>query len=370
MKLMVAGGGTGGHLFPGISLGFAWLERVPQGEVFFVGTTKGLEQKVVPQAGFRLLFIDQTPLKGRSVFNTLKSLLRLPRSLIQAIRLVRKERPDVATGVGGYASGPAILAAWLLGVPTLLFEANAIPGLTNRILGVVAKKIVSPYVTTGAYFSRKKLVISGVPVRPQLIEAAKNHNEKNGAEHEQPKSPTIFIFGGSQGATAINCAAIDASEALLSRGCQIVHQTGTADFLRVQSAYADKKLQVEVRAFIDDMAAVYRRSDLVVCRAGASTLAELAMMGKPSLLVPLPSAADDHQTYNARAYEKAGAALVLPQSELNGARLSREIQSLIADSIRLHTMSEAVKKFADIDAAQKMCDLCTQLAQKNAESWT
>jgi UDP-N-acetylglucosamine--N-acetylmuramyl-(pentapeptide) pyrophosphoryl-undecaprenol N-acetylglucosamine transferase len=352
MKLMIAGGGTGGHLFPGVAVARRWLERAPQGEVFFVGTARGLESKVVPAAGFRLLLIDQVGLKNRGIKGLLRALWLLPRSFAQSLAIVRRERPAVALGVGGYAAGPAMLAAWLLRVPSLILEPNAMPGLTNRILGAVVRRVVSPYDRARDHFPARKLLKAGIPVRAELAQALA------GVRAEATRS--LLVFGGSQGARAINEAAMVAVPQLVREGVKVLHQTGPADFARVSAAYAG--LAVDVREFITDMAAAYAGCDLVVCRSGASTLAELGIVGRASILVPLPTAADDHQTKNAQAFVEAGAAMLLPQKDLTPESFSRDVRALMNDEPRRARMAAAAKHEGDPDAADKLCGVCLELA--------
>ncbi|MCC6810065.1 MAG: undecaprenyldiphospho-muramoylpentapeptide beta-N-acetylglucosaminyltransferase [Deltaproteobacteria bacterium] len=354
MKLMIAGGGTGGHLFPGIALAGAWVERAPKGEVFFVGTERGLEVKIVPAAGYRLELIDQVGIKRRGLVQTLKGLFMLPKSILQSMRIVRREKPAVAVGVGGYAAGPAILAAWLLRVPTLILEPNAVPGLTNRILAKIARVAISPYERAAAYFG-KKLVKAGIPVRPQIANAL-----KTAAATAQARRG-VLVFGGSQGAKAINDAVMQAAPRWAQSGVRVVHQTGPADRARVEAAYAG--MGIDVRDFIHDMAAEYAACDLVVCRAGASSLAELALCGKPAVLIPLPTAADDHQTKNAQAFADAGAGVLLRQSELTPERLDTTVRELLGDVTKLMAMADAAKKLGDPDAASRLADMCINLAE-------
>lgn len=357
-KLMVAGGGTGGHLFPGIAVARVFDER--GGESFFVGTARGLETRVVPQAGYRLLLVDQVGLKGKGWRGYLRGLWALPRSLFQSWQLIRRERPSVALGVGGYASGPAMLLAALCGVPTVLLEPNAVPGLTNRILGTVARLVVSPYQRAEAHFSPRKLRKLGIPVRRELAEQLASGVQDSRVSAAKP-GQRVLIFGGSQGAKAINDAAIDAVKKLVQRGSiSVVHQAGKTDFARVQAAY-DGQPNVVVREFIDDMASEYRQADLVVCRAGASSLAELAIVGRASLLIPLPSAADDHQTKNAESFAEAGAAVMLRQRDLSSQTLYANMSALLDDHHKREAMAKAAQALGDKDAAQRVAELCIGL---------
>lgn len=350
MKLMIAGGGTGGHLFPGIALASAWVKTAPQGEVFFVGTERGLEVKIVPQNGYRLELIDQVGIKRRGFVQTLKGLFMLPRSLFQSLRIVRREKPAVAVGVGGYAAGPAMVAAWLMRVPTLILEPNAVPGLTNRLLAKIARVAISPYDRARQHFG-KKLVKLGIPVRPQIAAAFK--------EARAGERPAVLIFGGSQGARAINEAVMVAAPAW-AKIANVVHQTGPADRDRVQAAYGSAA--IDVKDFIQDMAAAYSACDLVVCRAGASSLAELALCGKPAVLIPLPTATDDHQTKNALAFADAGAGILMKQSEMTPEKLRDTVLALLQDRPKLAAMAAKAKTLGDPQAAERLATMCLELA--------
>lgn len=352
MKLMIAGGGTGGHLFPGVAVARRWLKRAPNAEVFFVGTARGLENKVIPAAGLRLVLIDQVGLKNRGIGGLLKALWMLPRSFMQSIAILRREKPAVALGVGGYAAGPAMAAAWFLRIPALILEPNAMPGLTNRILGALVRRVVSPYDRAREHFPARKLVKAGIPVRAELAQALANVQT-----HAQR---SLLIFGGSQGARAINEAAMVAVPALVREGVKVLHQTGPADFAKVKAAY--EGLDCDVREFITDMASAYGGCDLVVCRSGASTLAELGIVGRASILVPLPTAADDHQTKNAQSFVEAGAAVLLPQKDLTPESLLLQVRALMGDEPRRAAMAAAAKKEGDPDAANRLCGLCLEMA--------
>ena len=359
MRVLIAAGGTGGHIYPGIAVAKEVTRRDPQSAVRFVGTAKGLENRLVPQAGFELSLIESAGLKNVGAAGKLKGLLMLPKSFLAARRLVREFRPDVVVGAGGYVSGPVLMTAALMRVPTLVMESNALPGFTNRRLALFVDAAAVSFDESLAYF-RGKGVVTGNPVRREFFEI--------GRKERDPSRFSLLVFGGSQGARAIN-EALAASLAHLERHrdvLSIVHQTGEADFEKVRSAYeaAGWGARADVRKYIDDMVARFAESDLVVCRAGATTTAELVAAGKASLMVPFPFAADDHQRKNAEALEKAGASRMVLQQDATGERLAREIGELVENPVRVTRMEEAARALARGDAAAAAVDLMEKLAGK------
>ncbi len=356
MRVMIAGGGTGGHLFPGIAVAEEVSTRHPKNSVVFVGTNRGLEARVVPAAGFRFESIPSQGLKGKSLLKMLLALLTIPVSLFAAFRVLRRHKPDVVLGVGGYSSGPVVLAAWLLGLPTAVQEQNAVPGLTNRILGRLVKAVFVAFEEAGAPFDHKKVHVIGNPIRRKLLENFLRSN----APHERF---SILILGGSLGAVGLNRLVVGALPHLasLANEIEIVHQTGEKDHASVAAAYASSGLKGEARAFIDDMSDAYARADLVICRAGATTVAELGVCKKASILVPFPHATDDHQATNARALVDAGAALMFREHELDGAKLAEQIRALKADPGRLKKMEKAAGLLGRPEAAKEIADVCVDL---------
>lgn len=350
MKVLIAGGGTGGHLFPGIALAQELRQRDPSGQVLFVGSPRGIEARAVPKAGFDLTLLPISGLRRMGVKELLLGLARLPVALWQAAGVVRRFRPDVAVSVGGYAAGPAVLMARIWGVPCVVMEQNTVPGFTNKVLGRLAKRVITALPSRG--FQAEKTVVLGNPVRQDLL-----------AVREMPYAPEtplrVLLFGGSQGARALNRAMIEAAPALgaLSSPPRIVHQSGPYDADAVRDAYAAAGLQdAQVVAFIDDMAAAYADADLIICRAGATSLAELTVCGRPALLVPFPAAVDDHQTVNAKTAQEAGAARMLPQSELSSERLVGCIEELAHDHERLRRMARASHELGRPHAARSIAD--------------
>jgi UDP-N-acetylglucosamine--N-acetylmuramyl-(pentapeptide) pyrophosphoryl-undecaprenol N-acetylglucosamine transferase len=356
---MIAAGGTGGHIYPGIAVANEIKQREPDSVVRFVGTAKGLEKKLVPEAGFELSLIKSTGLKNVGMTGKIKGALLLPRGFFEAWKLIKDFRPDVVVGAGGYVSGPVLLMAYFMGVPTMAMESNALPGFTNRKLARFIDKAALSFPEAQEYFNGKG-VITGNPVRREFFDIEPKPQEE-GEFH-------LLIFGGSQGASAINNAMIEALQfldAYLER-LHITHQTGESDLEGVRKGYADAGWAgADVRPYISDMVAAFAESDLVICRAGATTCAELAAAGKAAVMVPLPTAADDHQRKNAEALQTAGAATMILQAELSGERLAGEIKTLADAPEKLNAMAEAARKLAKAEAAKITVDMIEELAVKN-----
>lgn len=357
MRVLIAAGGTGGHIYPGIAVAKEIKRRRPEAEVRFVGTARGLENRLVPQAGFQLSLIESEGLKNVSAVARARGLLLLPKSFFAARRLIREFRPQIVIGAGGYVSGPVLLTAAMMRIPTLVMESNALPGWTNRTLARFVNKAAVSFEASLPFF-RGKGVVTGNPVRREFFEIEK----KPGSAGQV----TILVFGGSQGARAINEAMIAALPQLsaIKDRVRITHQTGEADFERVSAGYeaASWRERVEVRRYIDDMVAAFAESDLVICRAGATTTAELIAAGKASVMVPFPFAADDHQRKNAEALEHAGAARMILQHELTGERLANELQELIEAPAQITEMERASRSFARGDAAAAVVDIVFEMA--------
>ena len=335
MDVLIAGGGTGGHLFPGIALAQEVQKRDPNARIVFVGSPKGIEKHAVPKAGFDLSLIPVSGLRSKGMKDRLLGLARLPIAMMKAFWVVLRFRPDVAVSCGGYAAGPAVMAARILGIPCIVLEQNAVPGVTNRILGKFARRIIAALPVKG--FAPDKVRVLGNPVRADLLRV-------RDTGYTQSETPQILLFGGSQGARALNEAMMELAPILEQKevNVRIVHQTGRLDYERVKAHYKSQGIQrIEARQFIDDMASEYEAADLVICRAGATTIAELTVVGRPSILVPFPFAVDDHQTANALELENLGAALHLPQTELSADKLLELIQSFLADSEKLNAMAKA-----------------------------
>ncbi len=344
LRVLIAGGGTGGHLFPGVAL--AEEVRARGGEVLFVGTQRGIEARVLPEQGWALQTIDATGIKGRGIKGLLAGLLRLPLAWWQSLQIVRRFRPDVVVGVGGYASGPVVATAAMLFKPTAILEQNSIPGITNRILSRVVRQVYCTFPDRGGFFPRRKVVLTGNPIRRPIL-AALQAAGTGATSAAEARAPRLFVFGGSQGARAINDMLLAAIPELLARvpKLEIWHQTGRGDAQRVEAAYAALGLagpRVRVAEFLTDMATPYAWCDLVLCRAGATSLAELAAAGRPAVLVPFPHATDNHQEHNADALVEARAAVLLREREWSAGQLAGELAGLLADPARLAGMRSAM----------------------------
>ncbi|QQR89423.1 MAG: undecaprenyldiphospho-muramoylpentapeptide beta-N-acetylglucosaminyltransferase [Myxococcales bacterium] len=325
-RLVVAGGGTGGHLFPGIAVVEELRRRSPGIEVIFVGTKRGIEHRLLPQRGERLEYVEVESLKGRSLLGFAASLTRLPRSLWRAFRLLRSIKPSVVLGVGGYASGPVVFVAALMGIPTALLEQNAHVGLTNRLLGKVVKRAYLSFQSTAAIFGKRKARVLGNPVRREFVDAARLAKaDPQGFRSARHK---IVVFGGSQGAKALN-EQLPEAMALLKKehgidDLCVVHQSGQSMQAQVQEHYNALGIEAEVLPFVENVLRQYREASVIVARAGATTVAELCAVGRASVLVPYPFAADDHQNVNAKELEQVGAAERIEQSSLDAGVLASE----------------------------------------------
>lgn len=352
MKVLFAAGGTGGHIYPAIAVANELLQRDQTSIVKFVGTERGLETRLVPQNGFELLTIDSTGLKNVGLLGQLRGLVLLPKSFLQARRLLKELDPDVVVGAGGYVTGPVLLMASFLRIPTLVMDSNALPGFTNRRLARFVSKAALTFEESLKFFPAKG-VVTGNPVRKEFFDVdPKSRDEK----------VNLLIFGGSQGARAINFAMVDALKFLQQEKLNIVHQTGELDFEKVEKGYVDSHWQADIRRYITDMVSEFANADLVICRAGATTCAELAAAGKAAIMVPLPTAADDHQRKNAEALEKSGAAKMILQKDLTGECLANEIERLIKSPAEITAMEDSARKLAKADAAKKTVDIIEELA--------
>ncbi len=361
MRVLIAGGGTGGHLYPGIALARELMRRDASTEVTFVGTAQGIEARVLPRERFVLDLIRVAGLKGKSRITRARGFLLLPVAAADAWRVLSKRRPDVVIGVGGFASGPVLALAAARGYPTMLLEQNALPGITNRLLARVVRAAAVNFETALAYFPRTGFV-AGNPVRPEFFPA---QTEEANDHTKQPRDAAgVLIFGGSQGAHAINVAMVEAASRLAASGIRlaITHQTGERDLDLVRSAYANAGLEARVEAFIYEIDREMKAADVVICRAGATTLAELAASGTPAILVPLPTSTDDHQRRNADVVARAGAAVALEERELTGDTLAVAITGLVGDAERRRRMAIAARQLARPDAAQRIADRVEQLA--------
>ena len=362
MRAILAGGGTGGHVIPALAIANE-LKKSYGAELLFIGTARGIENPLVPAAGYPLQLVRVGALKNVSWMTRAKTAFDLPRALWDAGRMLNQFAPDVVIGVGGYASGPAMLAAVIKHIPTLAFEPNVVPGFANRVVAHFVSAAAVHFEETAKYFRHGE--VTGVPVRQAFFEIA----PKRGG------TPTLLVFGGSQGAHAINAAMIRCLRVLQREapGIHILHQTGERDYNDALAAYqslkdtageAAPKLTFEVFKFIEDMPAAFARADLLVCRSGASTVAEITAAGKPAIFVPFPRAADDHQRINAEALARHGAAVVVEESKLEGVWLAETIAALLPDSSRLQKMSRAARELAHPSAARDIAAMAAKISDQ------
>lgn len=363
MKLLIAGGGTGGHLFPGIAVAEEFLSRDPANEVLFVGTERGVEAKLLPKLGYRLELIAAAGVRGKSLFGQLKGVAGLLYGYSQSRKILKEFKPDLVLGVGGYASAPALLAARGLLIPRFVHEQNAIPGMTNKILSRFARQAFISLEESRKFFPEKTTLLTGNPLRKQILDQVANppcsqssfppfdKGEIEGRFH-------LLVFGGSLGAHSINMTLASAAPLLakMNEALTITHQTGEKDCAEVTAAYRAVGVAANVVPFIDNMAAEYRRADLIVCRAGATTIAEVTACGKPCIFIPFPHAVDDHQRKNAEALLKCSAGFMLLERELNPESLVRQIEELVAAPELLRVTGENARSIARLDAAKIIVD--------------
>jgi len=372
MRVLIAAGGTGGHIYPGIAVAQEILRRDANAIVRFVGTARGLESRLVPQAGFALTLIDSSGLKNVSLAVRARGVATLPKSFLSTLSLLREFKPDVVVGAGGYVSGPVVLTASLIKRPTLVMESNALPGWTNRVLARFVDRAAVSFEEALPFF-RGKAVVTGNPVRRDFFEIPK--------KVRNPDVFSILVFGGSQGARAINEAMMAALPLLKTSpiALRIKHQTGPSDFEKVEASYrnagwtanvvlrqADSLSCVaDVSSYIDNMVDDFAKADLVICRAGATTTAELIAAGKAALMIPFPFAADDHQRKNAEALQVSGAARMILQQDLTGERLAKEIIELAQQPSAIDEMETSIRKLQRGDAAAAAVNIIEKLANRN-----
>ncbi len=352
MRAILAGGGTGGHVIPALAIAHE-IQKLYSAEVLFIGTSRGLENRLVPAAGFPLHLIEVGALNQVSFATRLQTFFGLPAAVWQARNVLSEFQPDVVIGVGGYASGPTMLATIWRGIPTLAFEPNVVPGFANRVVARWVSAAAVHFEETARYFPNAE--VTGVPVRQAFFEIAPKPSATE---------PTLLVFGGSQGAHAINHAMVQCLPELLQQSPQlhIIHQTGERDYNDVQAAYQSAGSSAEVHKFIADMPAFFARADLLLCRSGASTVAEITAAGRPAIFVPFPRAADDHQRVNAQALERAGAAVVLEETRLDQVWLVETVSALLQDKARLARMGQAARALAHPGAARDIAVMAARLA--------
>ena len=357
MRLLIAGGGTGGHLFPGIAVAEEFLSRDNANEVLFVGTERGIESRLLPRLGYRLECITASGIKGQSPVAKVRSAAQIIYGYAQSRRILKAFRPDLVLGVGGYASAPVVLAARGLQIRRFIHEQNAIPGLTNKLLARFAEKVFISIEETRKFFPEERTVLTGNPLRKEILSQVPLAEAEPVGDHRF----RLLVFGGSAGAHRINTAMIEALPHLapVRDRLAITHQTGEKDVEEVRRAYEQAGVAADVIPFIDNMAQAYTRSDLIVCRAGATTIAEVTACGKACIFIPYPFAADDHQRRNAEALLKKDAGLMMLERELSGETLAAQIMELMSHPERIAQTGQMARKLAQLDAAQVIVEQMT-----------
>src|SRR5437764_8745640 len=361
MRVVIAGGGTGGHLYPGIAVARELMRRDKGAEVSFAGTAAGIESRVLPREQLALDLIRSSGIKGKSVVDRLRGAWLLPQSLADAWSIVSTRRPQLVIGVGGYSSGPVVLVAALRGVATMVLEQNAVPGLTNRLLAPFVRAAAVTYDSTRSFFG-SKAVVSGNPVRPEFFDIA-GPSAREADANDDSAVVRVLVFGGSQGAHAVNVVMVEAAAELAAGRphLRLTHQTGERDVEMVRAGYRAAGIQADVEPFFYDMGRQLGNADLIICRAGATTLAEVAAAGRAAILIPLPTATDDHQRKNAEALATAGAADMLLQRDATGPALAERILSLAGDAAARQRMASAARSLARPDAAKVIVDRALEL---------
>lgn len=353
MRAAIVGGGTGGHVIPALAIARELRQRY-NAELMFIGTSRGIENRLVPQAGFELRLVEVGQLKNVSITRRLRTLTDIPHAVFTCGRIFSEFQPKVVIGVGGYASGPGMLAAILMRLPTLAFEPNLVPGFANRMVARFVSAAAVHFEETRRFFRNARL--TGVPVRQEFFSIL-----------PRPFSPpgSLLVFGGSQGARVLNQTMIDAIPVWKELGVQIRHQTGERDFERSAAAYKEAGFPAQVSRFIDDMPSAFAQADLVICRSGASTVAEITAAGKAAIFVPFPFAADDHQLKNAEALEKAGAARLIRESELTSTSLGETVRELLGNPATLSEMSANAKNLSHRDASHEIGQMAYELSNRS-----
>lgn len=348
MNIVLTGGGTGGHLFPALALAEEFKAIDKECEILFIGSALGIEKGIVPKHGYALELLDMCGLKGKGLYNKVSAGWKAAKAIFAAKRILKSFGPDGVVGTGGYSSGPVMLAARLLGIKTAILEQNSVPGLTNRILGRAANKIFVAFDESKKFFPCGKVILAGNPVRKEILKISNFRFQISNSKF------TILVFGGSQGAKAVNAAFLDAVEYLadIRDGIKIIHQTGDADYMTVKETYERKGIKAAAYRFIDDMAEAYSNADLVICRAGASSISEITALGLASILIPYPFAANNHQEINARCLSEKGAAIMMAQNEIIGDALANVIRRFFKNPEGLNGIREKAKALGKPNAAR------------------
>jgi UDP-N-acetylglucosamine--N-acetylmuramyl-(pentapeptide) pyrophosphoryl-undecaprenol N-acetylglucosamine transferase len=368
MKVIIAGGGTGGHLFPGIALASAIIEKYPDAKITFIGTERGLEAKIIPKTGYELKLISVRGFVGKSINDKIKSIFSLVKSFNECKKIIKSYSPQIVFGVGGYASFPLVLIASLKKIPTVILEQNTVPGLANKILGNFVSAIAITYPETIEHFPKEKVYLTGTPIRKEILFGDRKKADKIFNLNEDRK--TLLVFGGSLGARKINKAMVDGLSYLIPfrDKIQIIHQTGDGDYNWVAREYEKLSFKATVLPFIYEMAEAYSVADLIVCRAGASTVAEITALGKAAILIPYPYAAYNHQETNARRLLSRGACEFILDREINGEILAKKIIKILDDSKIRKEMEMASLAFGNAKAGEKIIEIAESLIRRRNAS--
>jgi UDP-N-acetylglucosamine--N-acetylmuramyl-(pentapeptide) pyrophosphoryl-undecaprenol N-acetylglucosamine transferase len=361
LRIVIAGGGTGGHLFPGIAVAQEFEARNAASEIIFVSTGNPLERSVLSKTGYPLQTITVAAIKGRGLWNQVKAIANIPKGILEANRILKNFSSDLTIGLGSYSAGPVVFAAWLRRIPIVIHEQNILPGITNRILSRFASRIYISFENTKSNLNLRKVRWTGNPVRRELLEYSDLDSQEK-REDTGNRTFTVLIIGGSQGAHRINMAVIEALGHLKDKDhLYFVHQTGAADEQQVNEAYCRNQIRCMVQSFFENMAELYRRADLLICRAGATTVAEITALGKAVIFIPFPYAADDHQVLNASSLSDHDAAETIIEKDLSGQFLSERIAFYAAHEEVLNDMAANARRFGKPDAAKNIVDDCYRL---------
>ncbi|MFQ5486433.1 MAG: undecaprenyldiphospho-muramoylpentapeptide beta-N-acetylglucosaminyltransferase, partial [Desulfobacterales bacterium] len=339
MRVIIAGGGTGGHLFPGIAIAQELMARDQKNMVLFVNSGRPFERSILSKTGFEQKSITAEGIKGRSLWRQISAVLKIPKGIYDSVQIMSNFRPEIVIGIGSYGSGVVVLGAWLKGLKVVLHEQNIIPGITNRILSHFADRIYVSFEKTKDRLNPKRVRVTGNPVRKEILKCSAGDAEKNFGDEKRRGRLTVLIVGGSQGAHSINMAVLEALEKIDEKEkFYFIHQSGVKDFSEVRHRYRDLGFMARVESFFSDMASLYQQADLVICRSGATTVAEITAVGKGVIFIPYPFAADDHQSINAKALKRMGAAEMIPEKDLTGEMLSDRIRHYASHRVALHQM--------------------------------
>ncbi|MCD6274312.1 MAG: undecaprenyldiphospho-muramoylpentapeptide beta-N-acetylglucosaminyltransferase [Deltaproteobacteria bacterium] len=364
-RIVIAGGGTGGHLFPGIAIAEEFLHRDPKSVILFVISGNPFEISVLSEKKYEYSCIESQGIKGRRLLKQITAVAKIPKGILNSLKILKRFRPDIVLGLGSYSSGPVVAGAWLLGINIALCEQNILPGITNRLLSYFAARIYVAFRNTSLGCSQKKIYFTGNPVRREIIDyAAWNKPEQKDGKLKDKRRFTVMITGGSQGAHSINLAVADALGHIKNKDqFYFIHQTGDDDEDMMQGIYESHGIRCTVKSFLNDMPVHFEKSDFVICRSGATTVAELTVLGKGILFIPYPFAADNHQVLNALSLAEAGAAEMILQDDLGGKLLAKKIEYFASHPESLKTMAARAKKIGRPGAVKKIVDNCCRLIE-------